>query len=155
MISASASSSKKFYLFAQDFLCVVLYFQTVLFSFLFFAVSGDETARTNSIIDASTGILALLFVIIIVWFVLDNFVLENYTGYTFTVFPVFILGLSGLVGKLRFRSLGSNRNLIFASVILAFAVLFFIIRICLFVYRLKQRRKTAQHATSVGLEEKA
>ena len=119
------------------------------------AVTGDDIARNTSIINASTGVLALLLVIIIAWFVLDSFVFEKYTRYTFTVFPGFILGLSGLVAKLRFQTLlRSNRNLIFASVILALTVLFFLIRIGLFVYRLKQRRKTAQK-TTVPLEEKA
>ena len=118
-------------------------------------MSGDDVARFTSIINASTGVLAFLFVIIIAWFVLDNFVFEKYTRYTFTVFPVFILGLSGLVAKLRYRTLlESNRNLIFSSVILAFTVAFFLIRIVLFVYRMKLRRKTEQNAT-VSLEEKA
>jgi len=118
-------------------------------------VSGDEVTRLTSVINASTGVLAFLFLIIIVWFVLDSFVLEKYTRYTFTVFPVFILGLSGLVGKLRFQKLlDSNRNLIFASVILAFTVVFFLIRVILFVYRMKLRRKTEQQAT-LNMEEKA
>ena len=105
---------------------------------LCFAVPGDE-----SIINASTGVLTFVFIIIITYFILDNFVFAKYTRYTFTVYAVFILGLSGLIGRLRFETLlGSNRNLIYASVILSFTVVLYLIRIGLFVYRMKSWRKT-------------
>ena len=90
--------------------------------------------------DASTIILSLLFAIIFSWFLLDNFVFHKYTRYTFTVFPVFILGLSGLVVKL--QNANVDRNLTLASVILGFSVFALVFRIGLFIYRLKSRSRS-------------
>ena len=105
----------------------------------------------DGFVNASTGILALVLVIIIVYFVLDSFVFEKYTRYTFTVFPVFILALSGLVGKLRYG--GSTQNTIFTSVVLAFAVSFFAIRIVLFIFRLKKRNAAVVDKESKEMKE--
>ena len=109
---------------------------------------------TISIKDASSAILAVLFFLIIVWFVLDNFVLNDYTRYTFTVYPVLILGLSGLVGKLRFRRT-SDQNLIFSSVILGFCIVFLIIRVLLFLYRYNLRKSVVENQNSKISLEKA
>ena len=104
--------------------------------------------------NASTGILALVLVIIIVYFVLDSFVFEKYTRYTFTVFPVFILALSGLVGKLRYDN-GSTQNIIFTSVVLAVAVCLFLVRIALFIYRLiKRKAVVVDNMESTEMKEK-
>ena len=73
--------------------------------------------------------------------------LAKYTQYTFTVFPVFILGLSGLVAKLRAKE--ANRNLILASVILGFSVFAFVFRIGYFVYRLKNQKPEKNDKLSV------
>ena len=85
--------------------------------------------------DASTIILSLLFSIIVSWFLLDNFVFIKYTQYTFTVFPVFILGLSGLIKKLQAKE--AYRNLTLVSVMLGFSVFAFVFRVGYFIYRKK------------------
>ena len=118
--------------------CIPLEILTVWLNNILFCpvcITGSLTVE-----DGSTIILCVLFSIIISWFLLDNFVFEKYTRYTFTVFPVFILGLSGLVAKL--QNGGSTTNLILACLILEFSVLALIFRVALFVYRLKKRRAT-------------
>lgn len=73
--------------------------------------------------------------------------MEKYTRYTFTVFPVFILGLSGVVAKLRYKD--AERNLILASVILGFSVLALLVRIVLFLYRLKKRMMIVEEKNNI------
>ncbi|CAK8688929.1 unnamed protein product [Clavelina lepadiformis] len=93
---------------------------------------------TVSIEDGSTAALSLLWVIVVAWFILENFVWEKYCRYLFTIYPVIILALSGLIGRLRFVD-GANRNLVLASVELGFVCVVLIVRVGLSIYRYKTR----------------
>jgi len=83
-------------------------------------------------------------VIIIAWFVLENFVWEKYCRYNFTIYPVLILALSGLIDKLRFPTVPNmgNQNLIIASVNLALVLTATVARIILSVWRWKDRSRS-------------
>ncbi|XP_076813997.1 uncharacterized protein LOC143460393 [Clavelina lepadiformis] len=93
---------------------------------------------TVSIEDGSTAALSLLWVIVVAWFILENFVWEKYFRYLFTIYPVVILALSGLIGRLRFVE-GANRNLVLASVELGFACVVLLVRVGLSIYRYKTK----------------
>ncbi len=48
---------------------------------------------------AATGALCALLTLIVVWFVLENFILEKYVRFTFMEYIVLIVGLSGIIKK--------------------------------------------------------
>ena len=77
--------------------------------------------------DGSTIALLILLVIVIVAFILENFVYEQYFRYVFTVFPVFVFALSGIVSEL--TDIGrATRNLQIASTELAISSVLLLIR---------------------------
>jgi len=102
--------------------------------------------------DGSTVALVLLMIIVIAWFVLENFVWEKYCSHTFTIYPVFILALSALIDKLWLWT-DVKRNLVIACVDLAIVLTVFIARIILSVTRWKKRTgASSTTTTSVPLE---
>ena len=97
----------------------------------------------------STIGLAILLLLIVVYFVVENFILEKYLRYMFTIYPVLILAFSGVVYKL--QQSGSEQNLILSSVNLALSSVLFLIRIALSVYRY-HKRKELPNTTEKSLE---
>ncbi|XP_076813709.1 uncharacterized protein LOC143460178 isoform X3 [Clavelina lepadiformis] len=85
--------------------------------------------------DASTLTLSLVLSIIVTWFIMENFVWQKYCQYTLTVYPVYILALAGLVGRLQNEE-DATRNLLLAAIALGVAILAFLARIAITVYRL-------------------
>ncbi|MGH0162880.1 UNVERIFIED_CONTAM: hypothetical protein FKN15_043818 [Acipenser sinensis] len=76
----------------------------------------------------STAMLSILLVELIVWFLLENFVLEKYVRYTFTVYPVVILGLAGMFTRnYRFDSITTNT--IYCGVLMATGAAFCVFRL--------------------------
>ncbi|KAK1173685.1 hypothetical protein AOXY_G3861 [Acipenser oxyrinchus oxyrinchus] len=76
----------------------------------------------------STAMLSILLVKLIVWFLLENFVLEKYVRYTFTVYPVVILGLAGMFTRnYRFDSITTNT--IYCGVLMAIGAAFCVFRL--------------------------
>ncbi|KAF7249310.1 Protein Ycf2 [Varanus komodoensis] len=49
--------------------------------------------------SATVSSLCILFFELILWFYLENFLLEKYLRYTLTIYPVVILALSGTLHK--------------------------------------------------------
>ena len=72
-------------------------------------------------------------VIMLVWFLLQNFVWQNYVAYVFTDYPVFVMAFSGIVAKLAPNA--ADHSLVIASIDLGLAVLLLLGRIGLSVYR--------------------
>ncbi|XP_035698689.1 uncharacterized protein LOC118431555 [Branchiostoma floridae] len=86
--------------------------------------------------DVSTGMLGLLLAIILVWFVLENFVFERYCRYTLVPFVVVVVALSGLIDKyIRFTGSLEKRNAIFACVMLGVSSLVLVVRFSLVLWR--------------------
>ncbi|EDO40525.1 predicted protein [Nematostella vectensis] len=94
-------------------------------------------AHGVSKVTAGTIILSILAVELLVWFVIENFVLERYLRFTFTVYPVVITGLSGIIARNP-----SETNRIFTIVLLSIAVVLFIVRVGLSVWRFTRGRKS-------------
>jgi len=82
-------------------------------------------------------------VIVPAWFILENFVWEKYCRYTFTIYPVFILALSGLVGKLQHMP-EAKQSLILASVDLGLSCLAFLVRAGLASWRIGRKEKRVE-----------
>ena len=107
-----------------------------LFKYIVFFVELVGSVQDGSLIG-----LGVLFAVMIIWFIIENFVWEKYCRFNFTVYPVFIFTLAGVIVKLihQHHTVSVTRLLIMASVELAFAVMAFLVRIALFIYKLKAR----------------
>ncbi|XP_030622998.1 uncharacterized protein LOC115806441 [Chanos chanos] len=99
-------------------------------------VTDYEAGMSRS--DAATLSLSLLLAEVVVWFILENFVIEKHVRYILTIYPVIIVALSGNMTK-NYDAASPSRNGIFIAVLLALACLLFAIRICLVVWRHKKR----------------
>ncbi|CAH1243970.1 Hypp7181 [Branchiostoma lanceolatum] len=79
--------------------------------------------------DASTGMLALLTAIVLVWFVLENLVFERFCRYTLVPYVVVVVALSGIIDKfIRFNGGLEKRNAIFACVLLGVSSFLLVVR---------------------------
>ncbi|KAG5268586.1 hypothetical protein AALO_G00214190 [Alosa alosa] len=87
-----------------------------------------------STLDAGTVSLSILLVEVLVWFVVENFVLDKHVRYILTIYPVIIVALTGNMTK-NFNAAAPSRNGIFIAVLLALACALFAIRIILVVWR--------------------
>ena len=86
-----------------------------------------------SIDDGSALVLGVLLLIMIVWFVLENFYWQNYLAYLFSDYPVFITAFAGLVAKLSANT--PDRSMIVATVNLGVACVLFLARLAISIYR--------------------
>ncbi|KAM3593550.1 uncharacterized protein V6R79_015133 [Siganus canaliculatus] len=84
--------------------------------------------------DAATISYSILTVILAVWFVLENSVLDKHMRYALVIYPVVIWALSGNLDK-NFDAESPSRNGIFIAVLLALACALFVIRILLVIWR--------------------
>ena len=48
---------------------------------------------------AAISVLAVLFIITILWFIVENFVLEEYTRYVVVEYVILLIGLGGILGR--------------------------------------------------------
>ncbi|XP_054479363.1 uncharacterized protein LOC129111093 [Anoplopoma fimbria] len=84
--------------------------------------------------DAATVSYSVLAVVLLVWFVLENFVLDKHVRYILINYPVVIWALCGNLDK-NYDAESPSRNGIFIVVLLAVASVLFVIRIVLVVWR--------------------
>ena len=76
--------------------------------------------------------LSILAVELIVWFALENTILDKYTRYTLTVYPVVIWALSASISK---NWDAAKRNSVISVVLLAVACTLLVVRIVIAVWR--------------------
>ena len=79
--------------------------------------------------------LAILLCIVLGWFVLENFTLENYLRFTFSEYITLIIALSGILKR---QWTDGHGNQAFVLTILIITILLFIARIALIVYKEKK-----------------
>ncbi|KAK7881836.1 hypothetical protein WMY93_030245 [Mugilogobius chulae] len=84
--------------------------------------------------DAATISYSLLSAVLLVWFILENFVLDKHVRYVLIVYPVIIWALGGNLDK-NYDPESPNRNGIFIVVLLALACVIFVTRIGLVIWR--------------------
>ncbi|XP_029979777.1 uncharacterized protein LOC115411701 [Sphaeramia orbicularis] len=88
--------------------------------------------------DAATIAYSCLAALLVVWFIVENFVLDKHVRYILIIYPVVIWALSGNLDK-NFDAQSPNRNGIFIVVLLAVACLLFVIRVILVIWRHKKQ----------------
>ncbi|CAH1243961.1 Hypp7173 [Branchiostoma lanceolatum] len=82
--------------------------------------------------DVSTGMFTVLLAEILVWFFLENFVLDRYCRYTLVPYCVVIAALSGNLTK---NWDPAKRNVIYVCVLLGVTALLFVVRVALVMWR--------------------
>ncbi|KAI3355284.1 hypothetical protein L3Q82_018136 [Scortum barcoo] len=85
-------------------------------------------------LDAATISYSILGVVLLVWFFLENVVLDKHVRYILIIYPVVIWALSGNLDK-NYDAESPNLNGIFIVVLLAIASVLFAVRIVLVVWR--------------------
>ncbi len=88
-------------------------------------VGVDETT-------AGTVGLSILLVEIVVYFILENTILDRFARYIFIVYPVFIWAFIGILAR-NWERLTERRNPIFTLVLLVLCIVLFILRIILWI----------------------
>ncbi|KAL1006235.1 hypothetical protein UPYG_G00069580 [Umbra pygmaea] len=83
---------------------------------------------------AATVSLSILTALVILWFVLENFVFEKHVRYILTIYPVVIVALCGNMTK-NYDSAAPSRNGYFIAVVLGLAITLFVVRVCLVVWK--------------------
>nr|XP_020501909.1 uncharacterized protein LOC109993318 [Labrus bergylta]XP_020501917.1 uncharacterized protein LOC109993318 [Labrus bergylta] len=84
--------------------------------------------------DAATISYSVLAVVLLVWFVLENLVLDKHVRYILIIYPVVIWALCGNLDK-NYDAESPSRNGIFIVVLLALACVLFAFRIVLVIWR--------------------
>ncbi|XP_071769881.1 uncharacterized protein LOC139923078 [Centroberyx gerrardi] len=84
--------------------------------------------------DAATVSLSILTVVLLVWFILENTILDKHVRYILTIYPVVIWALSGILTK-NYDAAAPGRNDIFTVALLALACALFVPRPVLVVWR--------------------
>lgn len=84
--------------------------------------------------DAATISYSILSVVLIVWFILENTVLDKHVRYILIVYPVVIWAVSGNLDK-NYDPVSPNRNGIFIVVLLSLACVLFVTRVVLVIWR--------------------
>ncbi|XP_051910254.1 uncharacterized protein LOC127593076 [Hippocampus zosterae] len=93
-----------------------------------------NTYASLSQTSAATISLAILVVVVFVWFVLENFFLDKHVRYILVIYPVVIWALIGSYTK-NYDAESPSQTGIFAVVVLAAACVLFATRIILVVWR--------------------
>lgn len=96
--------------------------------------------------DAGTLALSLLTVEVIVWFLLEQTVLERYVRYIHTIYPVLIVAVVGVLVEHWNRGTEDSRNHIFALGILVLVVILQMARFAFTVIFYFMRRRRARVA---------
>ncbi|XP_003389432.1 PREDICTED: uncharacterized protein LOC100641394 [Amphimedon queenslandica] len=85
-------------------------------------------------ITAATVALSILTFELLLYFVLENTVLDRFVRFIFMVYPVVIWALSGVLSRqAEYKNGDGKRNFIFTAVLLGIALLLFIVRIILWI----------------------
>jgi len=87
----------------------------------------------------TTAVLAFLLCLIVFWFVMENFVVKEYTRFIFAEYIVFIVGLSGVI---KAHWTGGQGNQAFVLVNLVVSAGFLVARLALIIVQEKKTTKT-------------
>ncbi|XP_062972065.1 uncharacterized protein LOC134392037 [Elgaria multicarinata webbii] len=90
---------------------------------------GNVSDRTATITS-----LCILFFELIIWFYLENFLLDKYVRYTLTIYPVVIVALSGTLQKSNI-TFSPNPSSIITAVLLVVVCVTFGIRLVLVIWK--------------------
>ncbi|NP_001104304.1 uncharacterized protein LOC556220 [Danio rerio] len=88
--------------------------------------------------NAATASLCILLLEVIIWFSVENFLIEKHVRYILSVYPVIVYALSGSLSK-HYDSTAPGRNAVFSVVLLVLACIVFVVRLTLVVWRHRTR----------------
>ncbi|KAG7524420.1 hypothetical protein JOB18_011624 [Solea senegalensis] len=100
--------------------------------------------------EAATVAYSILTAVLLVWFLLENLVLDKHVRYILIVYPVVIWALSGNLDK-NYNAESPGINGIFIVVLLAVACALFVVRIVLVIWR-HFKQPLYAHASMEALE---
>ncbi|XP_069777182.1 uncharacterized protein [Narcine bancroftii] len=106
---------------------------TTVATLINFAVVLSYSAGVT-MVTAGTICLSILALEVVLWFCLENFMLDKYVRYTLTIYPVVIVALSGALDK-NYNATSPTRNNIYIAVLLATACVAFAARIVIVTWR--------------------
>ncbi|XP_030613146.1 uncharacterized protein LOC115799978 [Archocentrus centrarchus] len=84
--------------------------------------------------DAATLALSVLTVVLIMWFILENSILDKYVRFILSIYPTVIWALTGVLTK-NYNNAAPTRNNIFIAVLLGAACALCATRVCLVMWR--------------------
>ncbi|XP_076577706.1 uncharacterized protein LOC143314527 [Chaetodon auriga] len=84
--------------------------------------------------DAATLALSVLTVVLFVWFILENSVLDQHVRHILSIYPVVIWALTGILTK-NYDAAAPSRTNVFTAALLAAACALFVARVVLFIWR--------------------
>lgn len=105
---------------------------------------GHLSSSTASIIS-----LSLLGVLVIFWFILENFIISKFTEYTFTVYIVLTAALSGILANI-YRELDVVAGIVIGLLILSIVFLFGRLLIIVIRFRKKKYHLNTDMSTLKG-----
>jgi len=106
---------------------------------------GGQGMSTALETNAGTVILALLAVVVLVYFVLENTVLDRFTRFVVTFYPTVIWALIGVLVQ-HWNKEEDNRNNIFTAVLLGVVILLGCVRVVLLIlFAFVRPLKYSQH----------
>ena len=97
---------------------------------------------------ASTISLVILALEVVVWFALENTILDKYVRYTLSIYPVVIWALSASINK---NWDPAKRNSIISLLLLAVACTLFVARVVIVVWREKKQKRHPVNSTTMLL----
>ncbi|XP_017566857.2 uncharacterized protein si:dkey-29d8.3 [Pygocentrus nattereri] len=99
--------------------------------------------------NAGTVALCALLLEVIVWFAVENFVVEKHVRYILTIYPVVIYALIGSLSR-HYDAAAPGRNAVFTAVLLMLACVLFVVRVLLVIWR-HRTQPLLQGTTAEGL----
>ncbi|XP_032632446.1 uncharacterized protein LOC116822575 [Chelonoidis abingdonii] len=122
---------------------------TTIATLLNFAVVLIFSGNVSNKIATATSLAILTFELVI-WFSLENFVLDKYVRYNLTVYPVVIVALTGIVWK-NYSPSSPADNSMFTVVLLAVACVTFAVRLGIVIWRHCKRPLNLSDSPSMTL----
>ncbi|XP_048385919.1 uncharacterized protein si:ch211-161h7.5 isoform X4 [Stegostoma tigrinum] len=106
---------------------------TTIATLINFAVVLTYSGCVSNVTSGTVSLSILAFEVIL-WFYLENVVLDQYVRYTLTVYPVVIVALSGSLDK-NYNAISPTRNNIYIATLLAVACTAFVARIVIVTWK--------------------
>lgn len=125
----------------KDLFCIIVLVQngiatyatwTTIATLLNFTVVLDLASVSPT--NAATASLCILLLEVIIWFTVENFLIEKHVHYILTIYPVIIYALIGSLSK-HYDAAAPGRNAVFSVVLLVMTCIVLVVRVGLVVWR--------------------
>ncbi|XP_067309944.1 uncharacterized protein si:dkey-29d8.3 isoform X1 [Pseudorasbora parva] len=125
----------------KDLFCIIVLVQngiatyatwTTIATLLNFTIVLDLASVSPT--NAATSSLCILLLEVIIWFIVENFLIEKHVRYILTIYPVIIYALIGSLSK-HYDAAAPGRNAVFSVVLLVMVCIVLAVRVGLVVWR--------------------